>query len=130
VARNLAFLALAVVIGIVVYFALQLLLTRIFSSDHRTLPLILGGAITIAAFVAGAQFGRRLKAPTVTPWALALGSVLSVLFAAPSVAFYPSNPIGLIFEPGAILIVLVFVSAFLGVRATGRPSTAAGSTDA
>jgi hypothetical protein len=125
--RNLAFLALAAIIGLVVYAALNVGLNELMGPPASLVPLSAGASVAIASFVAGAQLGGRVKTDAPHIWGLSLGAVLASLIAAPLVLLgggYSLAPIS------ALPLLLVVVSAFLGVRATARRKSGPGSNDA
>jgi hypothetical protein len=131
-ARNVAFLALAVVIGVVVYVALNGAINRVVEIGPRTLPLTTGATLAVAALVAGLQFGGRLAARSFKPWAICLGAALSVILIVPSLIVHRSVAVTDLAPsaPGLILLLLVFLSAFLGVRATATGRNDTSGTDA
>jgi hypothetical protein len=117
--RNVAFLALATLIGVVVYVVLNVVLNMLAGDDSSLLLLTTGAAVAIAGLVSGAQLGGRIRSPSPGLWGVALGSILALLLTAPLLFIgrgFSVSPVS------ALPIGLVFVSAFLGVRATARSS--------
>jgi hypothetical protein len=143
IVRNLASLALATIVAVLLYVLFAVALAKVSESDAtRSLPpvLIAGISTAAAAFVAGMFLGRTVRSHLPLRWGVALGATLVIAMALPSFLIDARNVEGARdLAPAAAMTVIAFVwlpsflaffGAIFGLRATARPRIGTGSTDA